>query len=149
MPVFTVALFTTAKTWKQPKYPSTEDKGDVVHIHNGICVYVAIPFSRASSQPRDWTWVFSIAGRFFTVWATRDPNGILFICKREWNNAACRSKDGPRDCHTESVRERQIPYDITYVWNLKKAQMNLFTKQGPRCRKQNLQLPGGNGGREG
>ena len=31
--------------------------------------------------------------------------------------------DGPRDCHTEwskSDRERQISYDITYMWNLKK-----------------------------
>ena len=24
-PMFTAALFTTAKTWKQPKYPSTDD----------------------------------------------------------------------------------------------------------------------------
>ena len=29
-----------------------------------------------------------------------------------------------------SVRERQISYDIAYMWNLKKmVQMNLFTKQ--------------------
>ena len=27
--------------------------------------------------------------------------------------------DGPRDDHTKSERERQIPYDITYMWNLK------------------------------
>ena len=30
--------------------------------------------------------------------------------------------DGPRDCHTKqskSERERQIPYDITYIENLK------------------------------
>ena len=30
--------------------------------------------------------------------------------------------DGPRDYHTKrskSERERQIPYDITYMWNLK------------------------------
>ena len=30
--------------------------------------------------------------------------------------------DGPRDYHTKwskSERERQISYDITYVWNLK------------------------------
>ena len=30
--------------------------------------------------------------------------------------------DGPRDDHTKwskSDRERQIPYDITYMWNLK------------------------------
>ena len=32
---------------------------------------VAIPFSRESSQPRDWTQVSSIAGGFFTNWATR------------------------------------------------------------------------------
>ena len=31
--------------------------------------------------------------------------------------------DGPRDHHTkwsQSDRERQIPYDITYMWHLKK-----------------------------
>ena len=33
--------------------------------------WVAIPFSRGSSQPRDWTWVSHIAGGFFTSWATR------------------------------------------------------------------------------
>ena len=34
--------------------------------------WVAIPFSRGSSWPRDWIWVFSFAGRFFAVWATRE-----------------------------------------------------------------------------
>ena len=34
--------------------------------------WVAIPFSRRSSQPRDWTQVSRIAGRFFTIWATRE-----------------------------------------------------------------------------
>ena len=29
-------------------------------------------FSRGSSQPRDWTQVSCIAGRFFIVWATRE-----------------------------------------------------------------------------
>ena len=33
--------------------------------------WVAIPVSRGSSQPRDQTQVSYIAGRFFTVWATR------------------------------------------------------------------------------
>ena len=32
---------------------------------------VAIPFSRGSSQPKDRIHVSCIAGRFFTVWATR------------------------------------------------------------------------------
>ena len=37
-----------------------------------ILEWVAISFSRGSSRFRDWTWVFCIAGRFFTIWATRD-----------------------------------------------------------------------------
>ena len=36
-----------------------------------------IPFSRGSSQPRDWTWVSCIGGRCFTIWATREVPGIL------------------------------------------------------------------------
>ena len=33
---------------------------------------VAYPFSRGSFQPRNWTRVSCIAGRFFTCWATRE-----------------------------------------------------------------------------
>ena len=36
-----------------------------------ILEWVAIPFSRGSSQPRDWTQVPYIVVRFFTVWATQ------------------------------------------------------------------------------
>ena len=41
-----------------------------------ILEWFAISFSRRSSRPRDWTWVSCIAGRFFTVWATREYLGI-------------------------------------------------------------------------
>ena len=34
-----------------------------------VLEWVAISFSRGSSQPRNWTWVSSIAGRRFTIWA--------------------------------------------------------------------------------
>ena len=34
--------------------------------------WVTIPFSRGSSQPRNRTGVSCIAGRFFTLWATRE-----------------------------------------------------------------------------
>ena len=37
-----------------------------------ILEWVAFPFSRGSSQPRDQTQVSHIAGRFFTSWATRE-----------------------------------------------------------------------------
>ena len=36
-----------------------------------ILEWVAISFSRGSSQPRDRIWVSHIVGRRFTVWATR------------------------------------------------------------------------------
>ena len=37
-----------------------------------ILEWVAIPFSRGSSQSRDRTRVSCIAGRFFSIWATRE-----------------------------------------------------------------------------
>ena len=39
---------------------------------------VAILFSRVSFQPRDWTQVSSIAGGFFTSWATREDLQINY-----------------------------------------------------------------------
>ena len=42
-----------------------------------ILEWVAIPFSRKSSQPRDRTEVSCIAGRFFTIWATRDAFSLF------------------------------------------------------------------------
>ena len=47
---------------------------------------------------------------------------ILLSHKKEWNNAIYSNMDGPRDYHTKwskSEMERQILYDITYMWNLK------------------------------
>ena len=37
-----------------------------------ILEWIAFPFSRGSSQPRDRTQVSHIAGRFFTNWATKE-----------------------------------------------------------------------------
>ena len=48
-----------------------------------------------------------------------------------------------------SQTERQISYDIVYMWNLKEmVQVNLFTKQkqSHRCRKQNYSYQGRRGG---
>ena len=49
-------------------------------------------------------------------------NGILFSNKKERNLAICENMDGPRGYYAKwnkSDRERQIPYDLTYMWNLK------------------------------
>ena len=37
-----------------------------------ICEWVAFPFSRGYSKPRDQTWVSRIAGRFFIIRVTRE-----------------------------------------------------------------------------
>ena len=44
-----------------------------------ILEWVVIVSSRGSSQPRDLTQVSYIAGRFFTIWATREaqPGALL------------------------------------------------------------------------
>ena len=42
-----------------------------------ILEWVAISFSRGSSQPRDWTRVSRIAGGRFTIWATREAQDFL------------------------------------------------------------------------
>ena len=43
-----------------------------IHIQARIPEWVAIPFSRGSSRPRDRTQVSCISGRLFTTWATRE-----------------------------------------------------------------------------
>ena len=75
--------------------------GSSVHgiLQGRILEWVAIPFSRGSSQPRDWTQVSRIAGRFFTDWATREAplsvsdctvlltTGRYFSCTDAWMNS--------------------------------------------------------------
>ena len=49
--------------------------GSCVHgtFQARVLEWVALSFSRGSSWPRDQTLVSCIAGRHFTVWATRKP----------------------------------------------------------------------------
>ena len=47
----------------------------------------AISLSRGSSWPRDWTQVSHIAGRCFTVWATREAQVVIkeiIIFQKNW-----------------------------------------------------------------
>ena len=43
----------------------------------------------------------------------------------------------------KSKRERQIPYDITYMWNLNMTQINLSMKQNHEHREQTGDCQGG------
>ena len=53
-----------------------------------VLEWVAMSFSRGSSWPRDWTWVFCIVGRRFTVWATREVHEKIFVIfwQLKWPN---------------------------------------------------------------
>ena len=52
--------------------------GSSVHgiLQTRILEWVAIPFSRGSSHPKDRNWVPCIAGGFLTIWATREDWNI-------------------------------------------------------------------------
>ena len=55
--------------------------GSYVHgiFQARILEWVAISYSKGSSQPREWSQVSHIAGRFFTVWTTREALFIVFV----------------------------------------------------------------------
>ena len=59
-----------------------------------ILEWVAYPFSRRSSQPRDQTQVSCIAGRFFSSWATRET-------QEYWNEYPIPS---PADCPYPEIK---------------------------------------------
>ena len=76
--------------------------GSSVHgiLQLRVLQWVAIPFSRWSSQPRDQTWVSCIGRQIvyhWTIW--EDHNRILLSHKKEPNHAICSNMDGPRDSH--------------------------------------------------
>ena len=54
-----------------------------------VLEWVAISFSRGSSQPRDRTWVPHIPGRCFNIWATREA---LFLLERFINSSSQKTK---------------------------------------------------------
>jgi len=58
----------------------------IVHgiLQARILEWVAFPFSRGSSQPRDQTHVSHIAGKFFTSWATREALLLLMYNTLLW-----------------------------------------------------------------
>ena len=70
--------------------------GSSVHgiLQARILEWVAFPFSRGSSQPRDQTQVSHIVGRFFTVWATREAQEC-------WSGEPIPS---PADLHNPRVK---------------------------------------------
>ena len=75
--------------WSGELFPSTGDlpnpevncslPDSSVHgiLQARILEWVAYPFSRGSSQPRNWTGVSHIAGRKFTSWTTGEAQWLM------------------------------------------------------------------------
>ena len=57
-------------------------KGSSVHgiLQARILKWVTISFSRGSSWPRDRTYISWTAGRFLTIWATREAQICMYAC---------------------------------------------------------------------
>ena len=73
---------------------SVTPMGYTVHgiLEARILEWIAFPFSRASSQPRDLTQVSRIAGGFFTNWATREDQmalGEKQNCRQKVQSGGC------------------------------------------------------------
>ena len=90
-----------------------------------VLEWVSISLSRGSSQPRDWTQVSRIAGRHFTIWATRE----LLGCNSRWRDS-CDLRESCQSWKQDTHRER---------WNL--ALRNSPTTAATEIR-------GGSGGHE-
>ena len=94
--------------------------GSSVHgiLQARILEWVAIPFSRGSSWPRDQIWVFCIAGRLFTIWVTRED----FKCSHCGLQIWFRSK------HSLSVKKKnrklQCKADEAGCWEYKHKILN-------------------------
>ena len=84
--MFTAALFTVAKTWKQPECPSTDERMKKMWYIYTMEYYSAI--KKNEIMPFAETWM--------------DLEIIML----------------------SEVSQRQISYDIAYMWNLKKNDTN-------------------------
>ena len=60
--------------------------GSSVHgiLQARILEWVAIPFSKGLSQPRDQTLISCIVGRFLTIWATKKVHNSLMQWLKHW-----------------------------------------------------------------
>ena len=122
--------------------------GSSVHgiLQARILEWVAMPSSKGSSQPRDRTRVSYVPwiGREGSLalvpsgkprWMDKENvvylyNAILLNHKKEWNNAICSNIDGPKECHTKSVRRKtNTKWYHLYMEPKRNNTNELFTKQ--------------------
>ena len=70
-----------------------------------ILEWLAMPSSRGSSRTREWTRVSCIAGRFFTIWATKEAH-IYNMCEMELRMEIQCTAHMLRHIHTHTFSAR-------------------------------------------
>ena len=112
--------------------------GSSVHgiLQARMLEWVAILLTRGSSWPRDWTQVSCIAGRFLTVWATRDAPQ-----SKTNRSLAAGHHSLPNFIHCPELRTRAV----TITWwtfscfNTGNRDSSVFVLFQPKYRWQNMQ----------
>ena len=110
--------------------------GSSVHgiLQARILKWLAISFSRGFSQPRDWTWVFPITGRCFTLWATRETLTNL--------DSILKSRDitlPAKVCQVKTMVFPVVMYGCEH-WTVKKAERRIDAFD-LRCWRRLLRIP--------
>ena len=96
--------------------------GSSVHgiLKARILEWVAIPFSRGSSWPRDQTQVSCIAGRCFTIWATREAHQCKRLMLNLWIGKIPRDNNNKQQRQWRSLTHfRTIHKQILKVCSLR------------------------------
>ena len=107
--------------------PTLCDPMDSIHgiLQARILEWVAVPFSRGSSQPRDQTQISHMAGGFFTSWATKKAQeywrGSLSLLQRTFLTQ--ESNQGLLHCRCRfftnwAMREALIQYLMYFFCEL-------------------------------
>ena len=129
------------KKWRKVKWKllspiwlsATTWTGFSVHgILQAVLEWVAIPFSRGSSQSREWTPVSLMGGRFFTVWATRQVLrwwkgwGLLIEIQRSVNKASPSAPPHFFTVSIENIKHKTAHY-ISELTPLSELALHMYS----------------------
>ena len=93
--------------------------------------WVAYPFSRGTSRPRNWTRVSCLTGRFFISWITREAHNITWM----W--------DIPFSIASEKVKVSVTPsVDAFQLWSCPRSSGVLWTETYIQCWGRQTFFPG-------
>ena len=90
-----------------------------------ILEWVAFPFSRGSSYPRDRTQVSCIAGRFYTIWATREAHSQMSVHLRKIRTRPSRTVLYQLSTSLKWERFWITKKEMEYYWALKTKLIHL------------------------